>query len=83
MEVNGSVAGQQHAATGAQFKLDPPKLFEGKTVDRSLLESWLHQMVYILPSNQAYGLSSMLPVQLYCWRAMHLCGFAPKAGTPW
>ena len=39
MEVNGSVGGQQHATTGAQFKLNPPKPFEGKTVDGSLLES--------------------------------------------
>ena len=44
MEVNGGVGGQQHAAPGARFKLDPPKPFEGKTVDGSLLESWLYQM---------------------------------------
>ena len=42
MEANGGIGGQQHAATRAQFKLDPPKLFEGKTVDGSLLESWLY-----------------------------------------
>ena len=44
MEVNGGVGGQQHAATGAWFQLDPPKPFEGKMVDGSLLESWLYQM---------------------------------------
>ena len=43
-EVNGGVGGQQHAATGAWFKLDPPKHFKGKMVDASLLESWLYQM---------------------------------------
>ena len=43
-EVGGGVGGQQHAATGAWFKLDPPKPFEGKMVDGSLLESWLYQM---------------------------------------
>ena len=42
MEVNGGVGGQQYAASRAWFKLDPLKLFEGKTVDGSLLESWLY-----------------------------------------
>ena len=43
--VGGSVGGQQHAVGEQltwQFKLDPLKLFEGKTVDGSLLESWLY-----------------------------------------
>ena len=42
MEANGGVSGQQHAAGGAQFKLDPARPFEGKTVDGSLFESWLY-----------------------------------------
>ena len=44
MEVSGGIVGQQHAATGARFKLDPPKPFEKKMVDDSLLESWLYQI---------------------------------------
>ena len=42
MEANGGIGGQQHAATRARFKLDPPKPFEGKMVDGSLLDSWLY-----------------------------------------
>ena len=42
MEVNGGAGGQQHAASGEQFKLDPPKPFEEKTVDGSLLELCLY-----------------------------------------
>ena len=42
MEVAGGIGGQQHAANGVRFKLDPPKRFEGKMVDGSLLESWLY-----------------------------------------
>ena len=45
MEVGGGIVGQQHDATRVRFKLDPPKPFEGKMVDGSLLESWLYQMV--------------------------------------
>ena len=44
MEVGGSIVGQQHAATGVRFKLDPPKPFKDKVVDGSLLESWLYQI---------------------------------------
>ena len=42
MKVNGGVGGQQHVTTGAWFKLDTPKPFEGKMVDGSLLESWFY-----------------------------------------
>ena len=42
MEVGGGIVEKQHAATGARFKLDPLKPFEGKMVDGSLLESWLY-----------------------------------------
>ena len=42
MEVNGGVGGQQHAANGARFKLDPSKPFEGKMVDGLFLESWVY-----------------------------------------
>ena len=41
-EVGGGVGGQQHVAGGARFKRDPPKPYEEKTVDGSLLESWLY-----------------------------------------
>ena len=43
-DVGGGIGGQQHATGEAWFKLDPPKPFEGKTVDGSLLESWRYQM---------------------------------------
>ena len=40
--VNGAV---QHAAPSVNhFKVDQPKLFDGKTLDSTALESWLYQM---------------------------------------
>ena len=40
--VNGAV---YHAAPSVNhFKVDPPKPFEGKTLDGTALESWLYQM---------------------------------------
>ena len=63
MEVNGGIGGQQHAATGARFKLDPPKTFEGKTVDGSLLESWLYQM------DLYFAIESSIPPELHVARA--------------
>ena len=44
-DFGGGIGSQQHAAGGQpieRFKLYPLKLFEGKTVDGSLLESWLY-----------------------------------------
>ena len=58
MEINGGIGGQQHAATGERFKLDPPKPFEGKTVDGSLLESWLYQM------DLYFAIESSIPPEL-------------------
>ena len=66
MEVNGGIGGQQHAATGARFKLDPPKPFKGKTVDGSLLESWLYQM------DLYFAIESSIPPELCVARAVLL-----------
>ena len=63
MEVNGGVGGQQHVATGARFKLDPPKPFEGKPVDGSLLESWLYQL------DLYFDIESSIPPELHVARA--------------
>ena len=63
MEVNGGIGGQQHVSTGARFKLDPPKPFEGKLVDGSLLESWLYQL------DSYFDIESSIPPKLYVVRA--------------
>ena len=71
MEVNGGVGEQQHVANVAGFKLDPSKPFQVKTVDGSLLESWLYQMDLYFAIE-----SSILPELRVAWAALLLVGNA-------
>ena len=59
--VNGAA---QHAAPSVnRFKVDPPKPFDGKTLDGTALESWLYQM------NLYFSIETSLPEKLRVARA--------------
>ena len=52
---------QHHQSTA--FKVDPPKPFDGKTLDGTALESWLYQM------NLYFSIETGLPENLRVARA--------------
>ena len=62
-ELHVSGAAQHAAPSVNRFKVDPPKLFDGKTLDGTALESWLYQM------NLYFSIETGLPENLRVARA--------------